>query len=306
MVATHAKTKGRATRPAGARPADDLDRYALHKKAAALAVGLAKFPDFPPRDDMMNPKYLHLPAHLASLSRHFGNLASTIVLGEVPISCNVPRGPGTVRIPDLMVAFNIRHAHILAQKGYAISEQGKPPDFVLEVASDTTSQNDEVRKWHDYASFGIPEYWMYDPDWGLRYATGLSGWTLADGVYQAIPIVQYDEGMHYGESAALGLQVCWEYGELRWYDPAAGRYLDTFDSTSDARDAATQRLDVVTQRLDVVTQERDVVTQERDAVTQRLDAVTQERDAVTQERDAAIAEAQRLRDENARLRAGRE
>ena len=276
MVATHAKTKGRETRPAGARPPDDLDRYALHKKAAALAVGLAKFPEYPPRDDMMNPKYLHLPAHMASLARHFGNLASTIVLGEVPISWNVPRGRGTVRIPDLMVAFNIRHAHILAQKGYAINEQGKPPDFVLEVASDTTSQNDEVRKWHDYASFGIPEYWMYDPDWGLRYATGLSGWTLADGAYQAISIMQHDEGMHYGDSAVLGLQVCWEYGELRWYDPAAGRYLDTVTSLA--------------QRLDAVTQERDDIAQDRDAIAQRL--------------DASVAEAQQLRDEVARLRAG--
>ena len=237
---------------------------AVHLKKTAQHDGIAKFPDFPPRDDMMNPIYLHGPAHQAFLARHFGNLDHTIVLGEVPISWNVPRGQGTVRIPDLMVAFNIRRAHILAQKGYAISEQGKPPDFVLEVASDTTARNDEIRKWHDYASFSIPEYWMYDPDWGVRYATGLSGWTLVDGAYQAIPIVQHDEGMYYGDSAVLGLQVCWEYGELRWYDPAAGRYLDTVTS------------------------------------------LAQRADAVTLERDAALAEVQRLRDENARLRAGRE
>ena len=305
MVATHAKTKGRETRKAGARPTD-CDYTALHQKAAALADGLDQFPDFPPRDDMMNPIHLHLPAHLAFLARHFGNLDNTIVLGEVPISWDVPRGRGTVRVPDLMVAFNIRHARILAQKGYAISEQGKPPDFVLEVASDTTSRRDETLKWHDYASFGIPEYWMYDPDWGQRYATGLSGWTLVDGTYRAIPIVQHDEGMHYGDSAVLGLQVCWEYGELRWYDPAAGRYLDTVTSLA-------QRADAVTQRADAVTQERDDLAQRLETTTQRLDTVTQERDTATQERDAmasnldaAIAESQRLRDEVDRLRAGRE
>ena len=297
-TATHAKRKGRETRKAGARPTDS-DYTALLQKAAALADGLAQFPDFPPRDDMMNPIYLIGPAHQAALEWHFGNLDHTIVLGEVPISRDVPRGRGTVRIPDLMVAFNIRHARILAQKGYAISEQGKPPDFVLEVASDTTSRRDETLKWRDYASFGIPEYWMYDPDWGKRYAAGLSGWTLVDGAYQAIPIVQHDEGMHYGDSAVLGLQVCWEYGELRWYDPAAGRYLDSYKSVSTARDAVTLERDDFAQRL-------DTVTQERDDLAQRLDTRTQERDAMASNLDAAVAESQRLRDENARLRGGRE
>ena len=297
-TATHAKRKGRETRKAGARPTDS-DYTALLQKAAALADGLDQFPEYPPRDDMMNPKYLHLPAHLAFLARHFGNLNDTIVLSEVPISWNVPRGRGTVRIPDLMVAFNIRHARILAQKGYAISEQGKPPDFVLEVASDTTSRRDETLKWRDYASFGIPEYWMYDPDWGKRYATGLSGWTLVDGAYRAIPIVQHDEGMHYGDSAVLGLQVCWEYGELRWYDPAAGRYLDTVTSLAQRADAVTLERDDLAQRLETTTQQLDTVTLERDDFEQRLDTRTLER-------DAAVAETQRLRDENDRLRAGRE
>lgn len=265
----------RKTLKAGAR---QTDHAALHKKAAALADGLAQFPDFPPRDDMMNLIYLHKPAHLASLEWHFGNLDDTIVLGEVPIAWEVPRGRGGVRIPDLMVAFNIRHAHILAQRGYAISEQGKPPDFVLEIASNTTSKIDETRKWRDYANFGVTEYWMFDPDWGRRYAAGLSGWTLMDGTYQAIPIIQHADGMHYGDSAVLGLQVCWEHGNLRWYDPAAARYLDTFKSLATAR---------------------DTVMRERDAAVN-------ERDAVVNERDAALSEAQRLRDEITRLRAGQE
>ena len=258
----------RETRQAGALATDTA---ALHKKAAALAVGLAKFPEYPPRDDMMNPMYLHKPAHLAALECHFGNLDDTIVLGEVPIAWEVPRGQEGVRIPDLMVAFDIRHAHILAQRGYAINEQGKPPDFVLEVASDNTARNDVTRKWHDYANFGVTEYWMFDPDWGRRYATGLSGWTLVDGIYQAIPINQLWHGVHYGDSAALGLQVCWEYGHLRWYDPAEARYLDTYHGLLAARDSAVNA-----------------------------------RDTVARERDSALAEAQCLRDELARLRAGRE
>ena len=54
---------------------------------------------------------------------------------------------------------------------------------------------------------------------------------------RAIAIRQHAAAMHYGHSAVLELQVCWEYGALRWYDAAAQEYLDTFDSIADARNA---------------------------------------------------------------------
>ena len=207
---------------------------------------LGKFPDFPPRSDMMNGLHLHDQGHQPSLRRHFGNPDTTLVLSGVPISWDVPRSRAGVRIPDLTIAFNVRRAHILAQDGYAINEQGKPPDFVLEIASDTTAANDENAKWFDYANFGVTEYWLFDPDWGKRYATGLAGWRLVDGRYVSIPIHQYAADMHYGDSDVLGLQVCWEYGELRWHDLVARRYLDTFDSILDERNAiAAQRDEAV-------------------------------------------------------------
>ena len=33
----------------------------------------------------------------------------------------------------------------------------------------------------------------------------------------------------------LGLSLCWEYGRLRWWDPASERYLETQGQTADAR-----------------------------------------------------------------------
>ena len=206
------------------------------KTAAPAMPATAVFPWLPPRDDMMNPRYLHDPGHQPSLRRHLGSPDTTIVLSEVPISRNFPLGRIGIRRPDLLIAFNVRRAHILAQEGYAISEQGKPPDFVLEIASNTTSRRDETEKWQDYANFGITEYWLFDPDWGRRYTAGLIGWRLVNGRYRRIPIRRYGDNRHYGDSAVLGLQICWEHGQLRWYDPAAARYLDTFDSIADERD----------------------------------------------------------------------
>ena len=246
MTSANTTAAGASATPAPALP-----------QAAGETPEVARFPHYPPRSDMMNPRHLHDQGHQPALRRHLGNPDTTIVLGEVPIAWDVPRGRAGVRIPDLLIAFNVRRAHILAQHGYAINEQGKPPDFVLEVASDSTAGNDETGKWVDYANFGVMEYWLFDPDWGQRYATGLAGWTLLNGRYEPIPVLQYAVDMYYGDSRVLGLQVCWEYGELRWYDPIAQRYLDTFDS-------------------------------------------------LAEERDAAVAEAQRLRDEIARLREGRE
>ena len=239
--------------------------------------GVAKFPDYPPRADTMNTRHLHDHAAQSALRLHLGNADTTIVLGELPLSWDVPRGRAGVRIPDLLIAFNIRRAHILEQDGYAISEQGKPPDFVLEVASNSTSRIDETLKWEDYAAFGVTEYWLFDPDWGKRYRQGLTGWRLVDGSYQRIAIYEYAPGMHYGYSEVLGLYLCWEHGRLRWYDAAAG-YLRTHDETDRA------------------------LHEERSA---RIVLQTQ-RDEEREGRIAAQAEILRLREENARLRAAQD
>jgi hypothetical protein len=66
----------------------------------------------------------------------------------------------------------------------------------------------------------------------------LAGGRLVNGVYQPILIHQIDDDRYWGHSEVLNLDVCWEYGELRWYDPVARRYLPTFDDEADARIAA--------------------------------------------------------------------
>ena len=195
---------------------------------------LEKFPDFPPRDDMNNPRYLYDPGHPPALRRHLGSPDTTIVLGEIPISWR----PGQVRDalkPDLLVAFDVDCARIFAQEGYAISDVGKPPDFVLEVASKSTGRRDETVKRLGYARYGVLEYWRYDPSGGAYHRGPLAGDRLVDGVYQPVRIHRIDANRYWGYSAALHLVLCWEYGQLRWYDPVAGRYLDTFDEEAEAR-----------------------------------------------------------------------
>ena len=201
-----------------------------------------KFPDFPPRDDMQNSLHLDQQAHQATLHRHFGSDDSTIVLSEIPVRWSPEQTEGH-RIPDLLIAFDVDFNLAVVQMGYSIRDQGKPPDFVLEVASPTTGRRDYTRKRNDYAAFGIPEYWRFDPSSGQHHDAPLAGDRLVEGTYQPVEVRETGPGHLHGHSGVLGLDLCWEDGRLRWWDPAAQRYLMTFDETDEARSAAEARAD---------------------------------------------------------------
>ena len=139
-----------------------------------------QFPDFPPREDMQNSLHLDDPAHQATLRRHFGNDDSTIVLSEIPVRQFPGQGEGH-RIPDLLIAFGINRVLAVEQKGYSIRDQGKPPDFVLKVASESTGEEDYTSKRDNYAALGIPEYWRFDPSGGRHHGAPLAGDRLVGG-----------------------------------------------------------------------------------------------------------------------------
>ena len=195
---------------------------------------LERFPEFPSRDDMQNPLYLYRPSHIYALELYLGDPQTTIVLGEVPVG-RTPGQSAGIRIPDLLIADNIDRTVIIEQWGYAIEQQGKPPDFVLEVASPTTGETDYTDKRRDYEAYGVPECWRFDSSGGEYHDAALAGDRLVDGAYQPIEIEWLAEGRCRGYSKFLDLYVCWEYGELRWYDPRTESYLRTHADEVEAR-----------------------------------------------------------------------
>ena len=229
------------SRPAPRKPSAAPTERFTPPPRTPFDPGDGLFPVFPPRGDMQNPIYLHRPGHLAALSLHFGSPETTIVLGEVPVGRDLSQRRG-LRVPDLLIAFSVDPDRIIADRGYSIEQWGKPPDFVLEIASENTAENDVTVKRDDYAAFGIPEYWRFDPSGGEYYPAGLAGDRLVDGVYRPIGIVGTDDRHFWGRSEALGLDICWEDEQLRWYDPATGAYLLTFDEEAEARLAAEERV----------------------------------------------------------------
>ncbi len=273
-------------------------------KTTALPVTLGEqFPELPPRDDMLNVIYLHEPGHVPALRRHYGSFDTTLVASEIPIGWNTSQREG-LQQPDLFIAFGVDRAAIIARKGYDISVWGKAPDFVLEIASENTAQNDETNKREGYAEFGIPEYWRFDHTGGELYASALAGDWLVAGEYRPITIHRVDDNHYWGHSEVLNLDVCWENGQLRWYNPVARRYLPTYDDEADGRIEEHTARSVAESERDTERNARLATESERDTERNARLAAESERDEERDARRAAEERVRQLREELARLRRG--
>ena len=201
-----------------------------------------RLPDPPeyPEDKMTNFDHLSINGNAHYLKQHLGNPDTTLVAGDRYMVVRPTRSMAGSRYPDLLVAFDADPVAYKESNGYIIDEQGKPPDFVLEIASPRTGRVDTVEKRNDYAALGIPEYWRFD-ETGEHHLTRLAGDRLApDGRYQPIPIEEVADGVLQGYSRALNLLLRWENGQLRWHDPDTGQHIATFEGEREARIRAEQ------------------------------------------------------------------
>ncbi len=198
-------------------------------------------PSPPPREpeDMTSFKHLTRNGSVHHLIQYLGNPDTTIVEGELYL---IPR-PGIPlagrRIPDLMVAFNACPELYARDNGYIISNQGKPPDFVLEVASRSTGAVDLAEKREYYAAMGVGEYWRFD-ETGEYHGEYLAGDILIDDNYHPVAIETLADGGRQGYSSALDLVLRWTDGRLGWHEPETGRHIATFQEEQRARQQEQQ------------------------------------------------------------------
>ncbi len=201
------------------------------------------FPDPPEisHDKLTNFDHLAANGNVHHLVIHFGNPETTLVAGERYLAVAPTRDMAGLRYPDLLIAFEVNPALYRRRRAYVIEDQGKPPDFVMEVASPSTRRIDATDKRSDYAALGIPEYWRFDEaPQGRR--PRLAGDRLVGDEYQPIPIEELADGVLQGYSAVLDLNLRWDQGELRWHDPATGRHITTFRDERTRADRAEAEL----------------------------------------------------------------
>ena len=105
----------------------------------------------------------------------------------------------------MYLAFGVDADAIRQRKLYLPWEAGKPPDWVLEVASVSTGREDVGRKREIYARIGVPEYWRFDPQdgayHGQRSWPGTGWWP---GGYEPIELTTAPDGLLKGYSPR-----CW-------------------------------------------------------------------------------------------------
>ena len=71
------------------------------------------------------------------------------------------------------------------RSSHRLWEEPKAPDFVLEIASESTHRIDQGQKRDLYAGMGVVEYWQYDPV-GDYFEPPLLGFRLVEGRYAPI------------------------------------------------------------------------------------------------------------------------
>ena len=226
-------------------------RYSMnaHKTSVKVAEAPGRFllPDIPEKhpDDMTSSRQLANGGNLGRLESYLGNPESTIVSGERYICAE----PGAaMRYPDLLVALSADPELYEDNNGYIVSEQGKPPDLVLEIASRHTWRVDLEVKPEFYAGLGVLEYWRFD-ETGDFHGTRLAGERLVEGRYEPIAIEELPGGELRGYSEVLRLYFCWRDDLLDWYDSQAEGYIPSLESEREARQAAEARIRELEARL---------------------------------------------------------
>lgn len=94
------------------------------------------------------------------------------------------------------------------RKSWVVWEEGKAPDIVIELLSESTAEIDKTEKKLIYQNrMRVPEYFWYDPfnpnDW--------AGFTLRDGIYQ--PLSRTTDNRYISQQLKLALML-WE-GDYR-------------------------------------------------------------------------------------------
>ena len=193
-------------------------------------------------EDMTNFNQTNITGNAHNLMHYLGNFETTLVAGEHYMARTRPREMTGVRYPDLLVAFGVDPEAYHRSNAYIIEEQGKPPDFVLEIASPSTRDQDATVKRREYEALGIPEYWRFDEN-GDSHRARLAGDRLVDGRYEPVPIDERPDGTLQGYSQALGLLIRWNEGQLQWIDPSTEDCIPSLQTEREGRLAAERGRD---------------------------------------------------------------
>ena len=161
-----------------------------------------------------------------ALLSHFRQREDVLVAMELVVYFK--RGDNTACLqPDVQVVFGVERG---GNRGsFKVWEEGKAPDFVLEVASQSTAENDARRKASEYARIGVREYWRLDPE-GSLMGTPLEGYVARRGRFDPVEAVGRAGQVGHLRSRVPGLDLRGQRQDgatvVRFRDPRTGEEFD--------------------------------------------------------------------------------
>lgn len=194
-------------------------------------------PDYPYRDGKpMSESGLHMAVTMdliQTLRDRYAHDPMAYVGGDLMLFYE----PGNKRrhvSPDVFVSLGVPKQP--ERLNYIVWEEGKVPDFIIEVTSRTRIREDESEKKTLYRdTLRIPEYFLFDPTEDYLEPS-LQGFRLVGDDYQPIAAVG---GLC--RSVVLGLDLAREGESLRFFDAATGEKLLTpREQAEQAREQAEQ------------------------------------------------------------------
>jgi Uma2 family endonuclease len=192
--------------------------------------------------------------------------------------------------PDVFVALGLGNQE---RKSWVVWEEGKSPDVVIELLSESTAKQDKkVKKTVYQNQLKVAEYFWFDP----FNPDDFQGFELKSGVYQPLPLT--NDGF---VSQQLGLKlICWhgvyrnvETTWLRWATLDGELLLLPREIEAQRAEAADQRAEAEAKRAAAEAKRAEAADQRAEAADQHAKAETQRAD---QERQRADRLAQLLRE----------
>lgn len=143
--------------------------------------------------------------------------------------------------PDVLVVKGLEPRD---RDSYLLWEEGRAPNVVLEVTSESTQEEDLQDKFEIYRDdVRVAEYFLFDPR--AEYLNpALQGYRLRRGRYEPIAPVA---GRLPSRELELHLEA--DGSRLRFYDPVGGRWLPTPQEACLQKDAALEQKDAELERL---------------------------------------------------------
>ena len=173
------------------------------------------------------------------MRRHFREVPDVFIGGNMFLYYE-EGNPRKSISPDVFMVRGVSKKELRVYKTW---EQPPTLDFVLEVASPSTVENDLMVKKEIYATIlRVKEYYIYDPY--HESEPSFIGFRLVGADYEEIDFV---EGRLHSE--VLGLELGEYEGGLRLYNPVTGTWLDTSRERADKAEAELAKIRAELKRL---------------------------------------------------------